>query len=808
MISVRRLLREYRAAGSLNALLAPSGFVDDTTFVTKGGHVGVVYRLRGIDYEGLDHAQRGEVAHRFASALRLLDDAHRVYVYALKKRIEPLTMPPCTHPLAREAIERRIAYLNSRRTALYEIDLFLVLLCAGLKPRTATSLSLVDVWRHPRRALRGWLSVTQAIVLLVEELDRAISHLHHHATAIDVQLSDLGPERLDKVAAYHFLRRLVNYQAHKVATPLVCDIHLDYFMADSPVECHRRALDVDGLSVKVLTMKEPPSATFAHMLEELHRLPCEMVACLEWQRIPGDRMRRELRSRQRHFYHQRVSLVNYVSVETKPEELLVDESAGATMRQIGEAMTDVEVHRHFFGECSMTLVLYDEDPKAVELAVANATKVLGSHDGVFLEETYNLLNAWLSVIPGNSQQNLRRLALLETHASDLALLFTLERGQRTCPHLGREALAIFETQHDTLYHFSLHVNDVGHALVLGATGAGKSFLLNFLLTHAQRYDPLTFIFDFGHSYRKLATLLQGSYLEVGLGERAFSINPFAFDPTQEHVHFLHGFVRLLLEGGDGYRLTEAEDRELYEAIQNLYVLEPSQRRLLTLAHLLPRSLDQRLHKWVEGGRYGALFDNVEDTLTLRCTQVFDFQAMRAYPDVLDPLLFYVLRRVLDRIQDPALAGTVKVCAIDEARLVLRRPALRSFTQEGLKTFRRHNGLVLIATQTSEDFAEVDLLRTVVESCPTRLLLANPAFDQARYAELFQLTDTDCQLLTSLLPRGQVLLKRPDHTKVLNLRVDEKSYWLYTNSPADNQRVTAMLHEYGFAEGLNRLAASA
>ena len=53
-------------------------------------------------------------------------------------------------------------------------------------------------------------------------------------------------------------------------------------------------------------------------------------------------------------------------------------------------------------------------------------------------------------------------------------------------------------------------------LVLGATGSGKSFLLNFLLTHAQKYEPLTVVFDLGHSYRKLATLLRGSYLEFAL----------------------------------------------------------------------------------------------------------------------------------------------------------------------------------------------------------------------------------------------------------------------------------------------------
>ena len=116
--------------------------------------------------------------------------------------------------------------------------------------------------------------------------------------------------------------------------------------------------------------------------------------------------------------------------------------------------------------------------------------------------------------------------------------------------------------------------------------------------------------------------------------------------------------------------------------------------------------------------------------------------------------------------------------------------------------------MLLATQTVEDFASADLLRTVVESCPTKLLLANPALDRARYAELFQLNEMELDLLAALMPRSQFLLKRPDLTKVLTLAVDPKSYWIYTNTPIDNERVAAIFQHYGFEAGLDRLAASA
>ena len=243
-------------------------------------------------------------------------------------------------------------------------------------------------------------------------------------------------------------------------------------------------------------------------------------------------------------------------------------------------------------------------------------KVLAAHDGAFFDETYNLLNAWLSIVPGNGAHNLRRLALLETHAADLSFLFGVDQGQAGSPLLPAP-LATFETPHHTPFAYHLHVQDVGHTLVLGATGSGKSFLLNFLVTNAQQYDPFTIVLDLGHSYRKLAALLHGGYVELGLRQRDVSINPFCLEPTPEHLHFLHGFVRVLLEGEDGYRLSELEDREVYEAVENLYVLDRSQRRLFTLANLLPRALTARLQKWVEGGRYADLFDHVEDTLDVR-----------------------------------------------------------------------------------------------------------------------------------------------------------------------------------------------
>ena len=809
MMKIKRILRDYGEAGSVNSLVALWGFVDDETFITKAGHVGLVYRLTGVDYECLDHAQRRDVVHRYEAALRGLDESCRVYQYLIKRRMAPITPASCAQQVAHEAVHRRATYLNSRRDELYEFDLHLVLLYEGLRSRGSSARKARELWTRPRSALRQWLSPTASLELLETEIDRAVAHLHHKAAAFEVLLADsVRPLRLRKHEAFSFFRRLLNYAPHVASGgSLKYDTHLDYFIADSSVECHRDHLQVDDARVRVMSLKEPPSATFPQVLEDLYTLPGEFIACLEWCRIPNDRMRRDLQVRRRHFFNKRVSIVNYVSPETRPEEMLVDESASTTVRQLGDAMTEMEVNGHFFGECSLTLVLYDRDRRGVERAAAEAVKAMAAHDGSLIEETYNLLNAWLSIVPGNSAHNLRRLALLETNYADLSFLFTLDTGEPRSSHLNAEALAIFETRHQTPYRFNLHVQDVGHTLVLGATGSGKSFLLNFLVMHAQKYEPLTVIFDLGHSYRKLAALLEGSYLELGLRQRDVRINPFALEPTPENLHFLHAFLRVLLEGVDGYRLSDAEDREVYEAVENLYVLAPDQRRLFTLANLLPRSLAARLSRWIEGGRYAELFDDIEDTFDVRQFQVFDFEAMRAYPALLEALLFYVLHRVAARINDPT-AGGLKLCVMDEAWRFIQHETLRAYVQEALKTWRKRNAAMVLATQSIDDFASADLLRTVVESCPTKLLLANPALDRHQYADLFQLNETECELLGGLIPRRQLLLKRAEIAKVLNLTVDPRSYWLYTNTPVDNERVRAVFREHGFEAGLDRLAASA
>ena len=363
--------------------------------------------------------------------------------------------------------------------------------------------------------------------------------------------------------------------------------------------------------------------------------------------------------------------------------------------------------------------------------------------------------------------------LLNNNYADLSFLFVPQAGEPRNEHLRSEYLAVLESNQKTPYLLNLHYQDVGHTLILGMTGSGKSFLCNFLVTHAQKYEPRTFIFDLGGSYRMLTQLFGGSYMQVGIEKRSFTINPFSLPPSEENLHFLFSFVKVLIESSGTFRMKDQHERELYGQVASMYHIDPQQRRLMTLVNILPKDLEPHLARWVQGGQYGALFDNVEDNLSFAPFQTFDFEGLDKYPQILEPLLFYILHRANASIYDPGLATTFKLFLLDEAWRFLKNPTIKDYIVEALKTWRKRNAAMILATQSSVDLTRNEMLQIVAESCGTLMFLANPRMDKQAYKTLFHLNDAEAQLIAGLEPKKQMLVKRPDLAKVVQLNVSDK-----------------------------------
>jgi type IV secretion/conjugal transfer VirB4 family ATPase len=811
VIKLDRIIKDYHESGALNARVNITAAIDERTFLTKGGGLVMMLRVEGVDYECLDASEIDHVARRFESALRTFGDDFRLYQYVLKRDHASIPSRTYKNPVVQQATSSRIDYLQATPENLYTLETYFAVVYEGLKSSSAARRTLSHWIAHPIAGPREALSTDRQIGILEEDLARGREFLGHKVMSFVAQLPEsLRAEVMDKDQAFGFLRRLLNYAQHKTdGVRLKYDDFVDFQACDSALECHRDHLRLDDYYVSVLTAKEPPGRTFAHLLRGLLDIPCNFVLASEWKRESNQKMLGRIHSKRRHFHNTKSSLMNYAtsSAQTSSKDMLVNDAAVAQVGDLGACLEELEVKGRSFGAFSMTVALFDENRTRVKRAVADCFKVFATHDAQVTEERYNLLNAWLAILPGNNAYNLRSFWLLDTNYADLSFLFTLHMGEKQNLHLGgAEYLAVLETNHRTPYFLNLHCGDIAHTLILGGTGSGKSFLVNFLLTHGQKYEPQTYVFDLGGSYQHVTRLFGGAYAPVGIEQRGFTINPFSLPPTKENLHFLFSFLKVLIESS-AYQLTAQDERDLYEQIENLYVIDAEQRRLYTLSNLLSRNLRAPLQKWVEGGPYATFFDNAEDNLTLARFQTFDFEGMEKIPQILEPLLFYILHRANASIYDAGQTAALKFFVIDEAWRFLRHPTIRQYILEALKTWRKKNAAMILATQSSDDLLRSEMLSVVVESCATKMFLANPDIDQKLYREVFHLNETESGLISQLVPKRQILVKRPDMSKVVNLRVGLKDYWLYTSNPFDRERRREAFERYGFEQGLEILARS-
>ena len=813
MLNVKRVLKNYEEVGSLNAMVDLFGFIGPHVFLTKSGDVGVVLEMGGVDYECLETSAVDTLTKRLESALRLFDENYRVYQFLFKRNRQAIPRSFCGKPVVDAAIRDRVAYLEEKSASLFSLSIYFVILCPALAARRSLVGTLLEFPGHPGRSwaeLSARFSTNSSVRLDTLEMGRAESALRQKVESFRTQVSDFVPVRLlGKQEAFRMLKRTLNFDPLKLdAAKLKHDTFLDYCLSESHLECHRTYLRMDDYFVKVLTLKEPSAQTFPLLLKGLLGVSANYHVVTEWKKEEPGKTRRNIQAKRRHFHNTKRSFVSQVNLNDGGlQDLLLDNSKESQVQELGKGIEEIELHGNYFGQFTLTVVLYDRDLAAVERAAADFYKVFSVHDAQLYDERFNLLNAFLAAVPGNHAFNLRYLYLLNTNYADLSFLFTLHSGETRNAHLRQEYLAVLETNHGTPYFLNLHYRDTAHSMILGRSGSGKSFLLNFLITNLQKYDPHTFIFDVGGSFESLTRLFGGSYLRLGLESADFTINPFRLPPTKANLDFLTLFLKVLLGNNLG-ALDPATDRELYEQIENLYSLDPALRTLDVLANTLPRPIAYALAKWMRGGQFGFLFDNPQDTISFSRFQCFDFQQMSRYPELLEPLLFYILHRANEVIANRESSSTFKAFFIDEAWVFLRNASIQRYITEALKTWRKHNAAMILSTQSLDELKRSELLDIIVESCATKMFLANPDMDQDLYRRQFHLNDTEVDLISSLIPKQQFLLKTPELAKVANLHVDRRSYWLYTNDPYDNRRRKEAFDAYGFEKGLSVLAGEA
>ena len=811
MLSLSRVIKPWKESDALSAHINLYGFWTETAFLTKSGDLGMVMSVTGVDYESLDNDEQQYAVKRLESALKSFGEGFHVYQYLFKTNRPEIPFATYDDELIDAAIDQRRKFFESKRDRLYQVELFYVIVLEGARSKTGIMPALLRIPRDPQggiRELKAQFTSDNMKVLLHKQINVDMVRLEQCVQSFTRHLADLMPiEVQGQQAQFRFFRRLLNFDDWRIAGKPQSTQYLDFQVVNSNIEAERDHLRVGDHFVRILTMKEAIAETRPLVLDRLFKIEGNFYVVTEWTPLTMAKARKEVDKRRRHFNMSKSGFVSQMGSDpskVNQRDVLIDESKQADIENLGECLRALG-DGQTLGDFSLTVVLYSTDLPTINRAMGEFTSVFTNADGALFTETYNQLNALFANVPGNYAQNLRKMYLLNSNYADLSFLFTIHPGEKTNPHLRSEYLAVLETDNATPYYLNLHNGEVAHTLILGMTGSGKSFLCNFLLTNAQKYRPQTYIFDIGGSFQSLTEIFGGTYLNVGQESRDFTINPFSLPESKENLQFLFSFFRVLVEGNDKrYRLDFKEERKLWEAIERMYVVAPEQRTLSTFSQIIGE-LKERLHRWTKEGQYGFLFDNVEDTLSFSNFQTFNFAGWGDAPEVLEPLLFYVLHRASNEIANPEKLATFKTFLLDEAWLFIKNETIRAYIVAAQKTWRKHNAAMILATQSIKELEESGMLAIVAESCPTKIFLANPEMNAQVYREAFHLNDTEIDIIADLIPPGEMLIRKAQSSKKVRLNVDSVSYWIATNNARDNLLKREAFAQYGIAAGVRQLA---
>jgi len=803
MIGKVRRDPDYEAAGSLAEEIPYWGWLpDDRSCLTRSGEMVTVARLTPTVQDGRTPEQLDQVLERWCRMLSGLDHQTRLYLYLFRRPLR-LSAPTSADGVAGVAQHKRREFLSRR---IQDLQVYLAwahnpqLRQAGERTAPTWSVSYVRNWIRRRRNPHESTYLHSAV-------QAAAERFRHLVDASRALVADLTPiDILPAAEASRVLSDLVN----RPGTPWdgATGSGMNWRLAVSELEAERRFLRLDGEPLILYSLLSPPGGCQANLLRDLYRLDARLTIALEWRPWTTDAARRKIRSAQKHYFSKRYSMAAHMQETQGTSAAMEDSAASAESERLGRALVELEADGVGYGDLSLSLSLHGETEQTERLD-GDIRRIFAAHDAKVIREGYGQLAVYFDRMPAQPRgRQVRSVFVSAGAAACLAPIFGPPRGDPQSRHLRKPALAVLETQWLTPYYYDLFSGDVGHSLILGATGAGKSFALNFLLLQALQYDPRVLILDLGGSYRWLTRFLRGGYLELaaedGGPEAGFKLRPFSLPRGERTFSFLTSWLARLLKLG-GWSERPEDPNELRKRVEDLYAFPPERRTLTNLVHSLPREMWAPMSRWYGDGAWGSIFDNPGgDKLALADWQVIDLAGAAEHEDLCEAALFYLLERLRLALDDPAELSRVKLMVVDEAWRYLRDPAVLNYLAEAAKTWRKRNAALVMATQSVIDVTGTSGAEALLESMPTKIFLANPDFPEAA-ARTFRLNEAEFHQIRSLIPKREMYLRRPTSAAVLRLEVDPESYWLYTSSPRDSAKRAEAISKYGLQEALKRLA---
>ncbi|MBN9149429.1 MULTISPECIES: conjugal transfer protein TrbE [unclassified Nitrobacter] len=778
-------LAEYRRTASRLADYLPwAALVGPGVVLNKDGSFQRSARFRGPDLDSAVAAELVAVAGRINNAFRRLGSGWSIFVEA--QRHEASTYPNSTFPDPASALvdaERKADFEEAG--AHFVSSYYLTFLY--LPP--AEEAARAETWLYEGRERSG-VDPHEVMRAFVDRTDRVLA-----------LLDGFMPECawLDDVETLTYLHSCVSLSRHRVRVPET-PVYLDALLADQPLTGGLEPRLGDQ-SLRILTIIGFPTATTPGILDDLNRLAFPYrwsTRAILLDKTDATRLLTRIR---RQWFAKRKSIAAILKeVMTNEQSVLVDTDAANKAADADMALQELGQDVAGMAYVTATITVWDTEVRLADEKLRLVEKVIQGHDFAAMTETVNAVDAWLGSLPGHAYANVRQPPVSTLNLAHMIPLSAVWAGEGRDEHLRAPALLYGRTEGSTPFRFSLHVGDVGHTLIIGPTGSGKSVLLALMALQFRRYEgSQVFAFDFGGSIRAAALAMGGDWHDLGGGltegsDASVSLQPLAgIHDTYERAWAADWLVAILMR--EGVTITPEAKEHIWTALTSLSTAPVEERTITGLCVLLQsNSLKQALRPYCVGGAYGRLLDAEAEYLGSADVQAFEIEGLvgtGAAPAV----LAYLFHRIGDRLD-----GRPTLLIIDEGWLALDDEGFAGQLREWLKTLRKKNTSVIFATQSLSDIASSAIAAAIIESCPTRLLLPNERAIEPQITAIYRrfgLNDRQIEILARATPKQDYYCQSRRGNRLFELGLSEVGLALCAASSKSDQALIAnIVAEHG------------
>lgn len=596
-----------------------------------------------------------------------------------------------------------------------------------------------------------------------------------------------------------YLHDCVSDRPHRVAVPHV-PFHLDALLVDAPL-VGGLAPRLGGKHLKVISVRSFVTETEPGLLDALNRLAISYRWVSRYLPMDREEARRELEKIRKRWFSQRMGLGAMLRAALFKEEPVLNDNAAANHAADSDlALQELGADAIGAGYATLTIIVAEEDERAADETVRQIAQVADGLGFVTQVETVNAVEAWLGSLPGSAYADVRRPILLTPSLAHLLPTSAVWTGPQTNTHLGAPPLMLAATDGATPFRLVTHVGDVGHTMIVGPTGAGKSVLLALIAAQWRRYaDAQVYVFDKGRSSRAVILGMGGDFFDLG-EDGALGLQPLEhIDDAAERAWALDWIAGLVASAQ--VTITPELRAELWRALEIL-ASRPREDRTLTLLSALVQDaiLRAALSPFTHAGSHGRLLDHDKTSLGYGAVQAFEMDDLMRRPEAAGAVLsalFHALERRFD--------GRPTLVVLDEAWLFLRHASFAAQIQDWLKTLRKKNVAVVFASQELADVEASPIASTIIEACLTRIFLPNDRAREPRTAAFYEglgLNARQIALIANAAPKRDYYLVSREGCRLFELGLRPATLaFVGASRPEDHalmDRVLAGAGEAGFA----------